>query len=47
MDNKTALFVAILVVGFLLADHFWLEWGALTLAGKWLADTTDWMAFWR
>ena len=47
MDNRTALFLAILIVGFLVADYVWLEWDVLNSAARLLVRLMDWLAFWR
>ena len=47
MDNKTALFLAIVIVGVFLADHFYFHWELAIFIYHQLTRFTDWMAFWR
>lgn len=47
MDNRTAFFLALVIVGFFVADHFYFEWGLPVILGKLLANLSEWMAFWR
>jgi len=47
MDNKTALFLALLILGFLLVDWLWLGWEVPQFAAARLVRLIDWMAFWR
>ena len=47
MDNKTALFLAFLILAFLLVDYLFLNWGVPLFIGLKFAALIDWMAFWR
>jgi hypothetical protein len=47
MDNKTALFLAFLILAFLLVDYLFLNWGVPLFIGLKLSALIDWMAFWR
>jgi len=47
MDNKTALFLAILIAGFFLLDHFYLGWGAGFFLSQKFAGLIQKIAFWQ
>lgn len=47
MDNKTALFLAILIVALLVADRYYLGWDVAQVAARETVRLIDWMAFWR
>jgi len=47
MDNKSALFLAVLILGFLLVDRLFLHWDVpFFIFGK-LTNLIDYLAFWR
>lgn len=47
MTNIIALWLGILIIGFLMLDHFVLEWGVPLFLMRQLADLTEYIAFWR
>lgn len=47
MDNKTALILGVLVVGFFAADLLYLGWDTHLFIGRKLVVLIDRMAFWR
>ncbi|WP_439155218.1 hypothetical protein [Yoonia sp.] len=47
MTNAIALFLAVLILGFLALDHFVLNWDVPTFAMRRLIDLVDYVAFWR
>jgi len=47
MDNRTALALALLIVGFLVADRLYLGWEVPQFAAAQMVRLIDWMAFWR
>lgn len=47
MDNRTALILGVLVVGFFAADLMFLDWNAHLFVGKKFVVLVDKMAFWR
>jgi hypothetical protein len=47
MSNSFVLWFVALVMALLLADWFYFEWNLPVMAGKIVADTVIWMAFWR
>ena len=47
MDNKTALFFAIVIIGIFAADIFYFEWDLAQFIFRKLTQFTDWIAVWR
>ena len=47
MDNRTAFWIAFLIICVFLADHYYFEWGLPATIGKIVADISEWLAFWR
>jgi len=47
MDNKTAFFLALIIVGLLALDHFVLRWGVAFFLFDKIAGLIDQLAFWR
>ncbi len=47
MDNKTAVWFALIIVGIFLADGYYNDWNLTFALGKLLTRTTDWLAFWH
>lgn len=47
MDNKTAFFLALLILALFAADFFYFEWGLPLVFGKLVASLSEWLAFWR
>jgi len=47
MDNKTAFILGCAIIGFLLLDHFYLEWGVFLFLAQKLARLIDYLSFWR
>jgi len=47
MDNKTAFWMALIIVGIFAADVLYFEWGLMLNIAKLLARASDWLAFWR
>ena len=47
MDNRTALYLAAIVIGIFVADALYFEWGLFTVLGRLLASFSEWLAFWR
>ena len=47
MTNKLAIFLALLIVAGLGADHRYAEWEYTTFLLRKLLDFVEWLAFWR
>ncbi len=47
MTNTIALWLAVLILGFLALDYFYLDWNVVVFLGRKLLDLIEWMAFWR
>jgi len=47
MDNKTALFLAAVIIGVLAADHLYFHWGLPLILTEKFAQLIEWTAFWR
>jgi hypothetical protein len=47
MDNKTAFWLALIIVCIFLADVFYFDWGLLLTIGKLVARASSWLAFWH
>ena len=47
LDNRTAFWIAVLIIALLIADHFYLHWQLPTVVGRMVADLSEWLAFWR
>jgi len=47
MDNKTAFWLALIIVCIIAADIFYFEWGLLVFLGQQVARASTWMAFWH
>ncbi|MDQ7079603.1 MAG: hypothetical protein Q9M41_02915 [Paracoccaceae bacterium] len=47
MDNKTALFLALLILSVFVADHFWLHLDLPMFLMTKLSELIDKIAFWR
>jgi hypothetical protein len=47
MTNTIALILAILITGFVVADHYVMEWGAVPFLFRKLLDLIDYIAIWR
>ncbi len=47
MDNKTAIFVAAVIIGFLALDYFYVKWNAPVFIEQKLALLIEYMAVWR
>jgi hypothetical protein len=46
MTNRIAIVLGV-VLAAAVAANFLFGWEAHVAAGRWLADTVEWMAFWR
>jgi len=47
MDNKTAFWLAFIIVCILAADIFYFEWDLFLFMGRQVARASNWLAFWR
>jgi len=47
MDNKTAFWLALIIVCILASDIFYFEWDILLFLGQQVARASSWLAFWR
>lgn len=47
MTNQIAIGLAVVIVGFLLLDHFVFQLDAITFVMRKLLELINWMAFWR
>ena len=47
MDNKTALFLAVTIVGVLVGDWYFYDGQLPVLVGKRFIQLTQFLAFWR
>lgn len=47
MTNTIAVFLALLIIGFVMLDHFVLDWGVPAFVLRRLIDLIDYIAFWR
>jgi len=47
MDNRTALILGLLILGFFALDRFYLGWESHIFLGQEFLKLTDKMAFWR
>ncbi len=47
MDNKTAFWFAVIIMGIVAYDGIFNDWDLTFAIGKLLTRTTDWLAFWR
>jgi len=47
LDNKTALFLALLILSVFVADHFWLHLDLPMFMMTKLSELIDHIAFWR
>jgi hypothetical protein len=47
VTTRIALFLAALIAGFFLLDHFVFHLGAFLFLAQKFADLTEWVAFWR
>jgi len=47
MTNTIAIWIVILVIGFFLIDHFYLQLDAGLIVARKLRDLIDFVAFWR
>ena len=47
MTNTIAIWLAVLVLGFLALDHFYLNWNVPVFLGRELLEFIEYLAFWR
>jgi len=47
MDNKTAFWMALIIVCIFAADILYFEWDLMVILGKLTASASNWLAFWR
>ena len=47
MNTRWAFGLALLIIGILALDHFYLEWNLPVILGTQLVRVLDWMAIWR
>ena len=47
MTNTIAIWLGLLIIGFLVLDHYVLHWDVLTVALRLLLTTIEKVAFWR
>jgi len=47
MDNKTALFLALCIIGVFAADQLYFGWDLHMFIAEKLMHLIDWIAFWR
>lgn len=47
MDNRTAFWLALIIVCIFAADHFYFHWGLAVFIGQQIARVSEWLAFWH
>ncbi len=47
MTNKIAIFLGLLIAGFLAADYHYHDWGMMTFLLRKLLGLIEYLAFWR
>lgn len=47
MTNTIAVWLGLMIIGFLMLDYFVLEWDVPTFLLRKLIDLIDYIAFWR
>ncbi|WP_299845567.1 hypothetical protein [uncultured Paracoccus sp.] len=47
MTNRIAIFLALLILGLFLADHYLFHWGLPLFFARQFASLIEWVSFWR
>ncbi len=47
VTNRVAIWLAVFLIGLVIADRVWLGWDLHLLTGRYIVSWIDYLAFWR